>query len=353
MRTTLSSVVTLFLLASPGFAAEPVPGLAKVGTDGQLHLRIIHSVMVCEPMTYTVNRDAVSTRSINKGGKVVTETVTEKVPEAHTKVVCRAIGRFQERKVAAAAISARTVDGKSVDSQNLALLLKSEVPVLITSDKVSDYCLPVYKPGTLILTVPLVPQYGVSPEPRRMPTAAEAPAPGPQKIAPPVAQAIPIPLPKPAVAVKAEPGKPSPPGAPPMVAFASLDDKGNLRLRVISEQSSTMTDYVDVTVDGKQQTRPISINAFTYTSSSRETRAESVKVVGLTGKTIPNITETLRKKPETLVLSTSDSRPLDSLYLSLYRPEALVVLFPGSPFAECPPAPLPPPGPAPALPLGT
>lgn len=272
-------------------------GIAKFDDDGRLvitqsQVRLEQREATVPKTVYTTEQ---RTRTVERDGQQVTEAYTVQVPQTVMEKVTFTVNVpvFSTTARDASGVTSAEVSGRAVEGGDLAKRLRTAAPVLVGSGQpLPDYYKLVFKPETLVLTVP-------------------------QQVPPPFVpgQAPPQPAEPPAVA---EPGSP-----PPDVVFASFTADGMLAVRRYNEYRMTQRMKSDVIEGGEPATFEVgTVSRMSYVTNLP---ANSITVTTAGGQEVA--TDALRQslKKEGAAVASMDGKPVDPIWLGALKPATLVI----------------------------
>jgi uncharacterized protein YkwD len=274
--------------------------VAKVGEDGRVV--VTYAEMRQETREGVVEKTVMQTeqrtRTVERNGAQVTENYTVQVPVTmqETMLYTITVPYFVTTASDAAQVKAADVSGKAVAVRDVAARLKSATPVLFTSGPpLPDYYKLVFKPNTLVLTVP--PQGMVMPLP-------SAPGEEPQQPEPPPAAA--------------EPSSP-----PPDVVFVGFGTGDTFDVRRFNEYRYSQKMKTGGGEGADAQTVDVAIT--NRTSNIAHLRADVVEVSTADGKDVDveALRQTLTK--EGAAVASMDGKPVDPIWLGALKPTTLVI----------------------------
>ncbi len=273
-----------------GGGNQPVYGLARSISQGQIQVRQLVSTFLTEKRNRTVVR----------GGRkiVVTYEVVKKEP----------VFVLTPMPVEPKKLQAMDGRGKKIATETIAALLKEEKPVLITfrGQSIDPVYFRVLKKETLVLVLPPVKESmprdeedGALPRDRKAERKEEKPNPK-------------IQLPK---------------SLPPQVALAALGDKGVLRIQQRHKATFVEVVPVKVQVKGKDVVKKFAVTHTSVTVQTKEVDSQAVTVFQEEKKVDrKKIADLLAK--ETPVFLSLNKQPIDSFYRRLFHKNIVTLAVP-------------------------
>jgi hypothetical protein len=325
--------------------------LTRIGTNGNLQVLSLDWIPVYKEVkeTYTVDHKIPEEiiDPTTKKPKTIYKTVSEL--KVKTRRLMMLVPQKSIHTLGWGNTPATEIGGGPVESEALRERLAKPILVLISYDgkPIPESFAILFKPGTLVLDL--------SKAPELMPPAASPPG----GVAPPLPTAAPAPAPVPARAPAPAPPAPAsvandqsqgefalPQVLPPIFRLASVDERGQFVLRVVSSADNPVTRFVMKTetrlVNGKEVIKSVCVpvSVLEHYEESVTTRFASDLVTGRTveGKPMADLHLNSLKQREIAVVVSRDGMPVDPFWLQNIKPKMLVLVPPAS---ELPPPPPP------------
>jgi hypothetical protein len=249
------------------------------------------------------------------------------VTKVEQYTIMRPVMELASRQVELQHVGAHTIEGRKLESAELSRRLAAPAAVLVipAGQTIPDYYRPAFKPETLVLTVP--------PNLPQVPTIAPQPAP------PPPDRPVPVPAVKPSsgrggqvpARLVAQERVGFPTSIPPQLQFATLSEKNQtLNLRSISESIFPMTAAWTRSGGRGGESFTVQINRREFHTTTNSFPANIVDVMTAEGKIIPTGELPQWLRGETLVVVSSDEKPVDRHWLQTVKSNVLVFRAPGA-----------------------
>jgi hypothetical protein len=321
--------------------------LARIGSNGNLQVLSLDWKPVYKEVqeTYTVDHQ-IPEQIIDpttKKPKTIYKTVSE--AKVKTRKIMMLVPQKSIHELGWGRTPATEIGGGPVESEALRERLAKPFLVLISYDgkPIPDSFAMLFKPGTLILDLSNAPE--LMPPPPSSPGGVAPPLPAAAAPAPAL-----VPAPAPALAPASVASDQSqgefvlPQVLPPIFRLASVDERRQFVLRVVSSTENPVTRFVMKTetklVDGKEVITSVCqpVSVLEHYEASVTTRISPDLVTGRTveGKPMADLHLNALKQREIAVVVSRDGMPVDAFWLQNIKPKVLVLVPPAS---QVPPPP--------------
>lgn len=383
----LGLAAILFPLICWGREGQPTQQVLHATPEGDWGISAQVMKYVCKPeqYTYEVKVPRTVTKEVVEGGatKQIAVTVYETATKTGTRTICIPITEMTVRKVDPKSIKAFETDGRAIPTADVAKRCAKGTLVVVSAndEMIPDYYAAVFKPGTIIITLPRVtatpplpPHGNVVPAPAQpIPAAPPAPPTSASKASGVNVQSVSFEGPASAIGPNLTHATLPPQPAPELV-FISRDGADSIKIRQF-EESQREAD-VKALANDSSVSQEIQIKGRVIHRQSNTTVVPFVAVrIGTSRENlIPADRVKAQLTQETVAVLSTDGKLVDEFWLQNLKPTTLVVRgIKIAPSCEAPmampmpaigpppgiapgPAPAPAPQPAPATgraPVGT